>query len=214
MKDATEIVVVLDRSGSMESVRTDAIGGFNTFLKEQKAAPGEANLRIVLFDDKYETLYNGPLRDAPELTERTFVPRGLTALHDAMAKAVVETGMKLDALPEHEKPDKVIFVTLTDGYENASREYNQQSVRDMVTHQEEKYSWKFVYLAAGQDAVLEAEKLGVTLSCDYLGTAQGTASAYKGISRGVLRFRADADDIRASNFTPDPTEDDSDEDQE
>ncbi|MBC8139134.1 MAG: VWA domain-containing protein, partial [Fibrella sp.] len=112
--DYTHITLVLDRSGSMESMRGDAIGGFNTFLKDQQAAPGAATLTLVQFDDRYEKPYEfAPIASVAPLSERTFVPRGSTALLDAVGQAIEETGGRLASLPEHERPAKVLFVTLT-----------------------------------------------------------------------------------------------------
>ena len=114
-KDLTQIILVLDRSGSMASVQQATISGFNEFINRQRALPGEANLLAVKFDDLYEPLYEGPLAQTPPLDNTTFVPRGMTALHDAIGRTIDGAGAKLASIPEDERPDKVVFVILTDG---------------------------------------------------------------------------------------------------
>lgn len=200
MREATTIVAVLDRSGSMGTVRSDAIGGFNTFLREQKANPQPADLRIVLFDSKYETLYSGDIQEAPELTVDTFVPRGMTALLDALGKSINETGEHLAKLPEDQRPNRVIFVILTDGEENASREFTREQVFDLITHQKEKYSWQFVFLAANQDAITTGKELGMNFASSYASTKIGTRSAYETISAGLTKVRF-GQAVTAADFT-------------
>ena len=159
MKDATEIVVILDRSGSMYSIKDDAIGGFNNFLKEQKKEKGEANLTLIQFSTYVDTQVLGkPLDEVPELTEDTYKPGGLTALNDALAHGIIETGRRLEKLSEDNRPDKVIVALINDGCENASKEYSKQSVANMVKHQEEKYNWQFLYLGSNLLAFEEAKK--------------------------------------------------------
>jgi uncharacterized protein YegL len=153
-KDLTHIIIVLDRSGSMSSVQDATISGFNEFISKQRALPGEAALLAVKFDDMYELLFDGPLAAVPELTRETYVPRGMTALHDAIGRTIDTVGQKLAAMPEDQRPEKVLFMILTDGLENASKEYNREKIASMVQHQREKYSWEFIFLGANQDAVL------------------------------------------------------------
>jgi uncharacterized protein YegL len=158
----TEIVCIIDRSGSMESIRTDAIGGFNAFLAEQQKLPGDAKLTLVLFDHEYILHLDGvPLQDVQPLDETTYVPRGTTALLDAIGRTVDDVGKRLGATPEDERPGKVIVVILTDGLENASRDYTHERVRALITHQSEKYSWEFVFLAANQDAIAAAGQIAI-----------------------------------------------------
>lgn len=135
--DCTDITILLDRTGSMASAVTDTIGGFNTFLQGQKAEPGRCLLSLVQFDDidPQEIIHDAKaIAEVPELTGETFVPRGRTPLLDALGKAIVRTGQRLAALPETDRPNKVIFVILTDGQENASREYTRPQVFDMIDH--------------------------------------------------------------------------------
>jgi len=175
---STDITVVLDRSGSMEATRDDAIGSFNSFLDEQRSVEGEAAISLVQFDDQYELVYEGrPLADAPKLTDETFCPRGMTALLDAVGRTIVRTDGRL--AKSKKIPQLVVFVILTDGRENASREFTRSQVFKMIREHEEKHGWRFIYLGANQDAIAEAAKLGVSgeramyYDIDRMGSAQG-----------------------------------------
>lgn len=185
-----EIACVLDRSGSMSSIRSDAIGGFNAFLDAQKKIPGEANLSLVLFDNEYEKVYESKeLSSVPELTTATFVPRGSTALFDAVGRTIDDLGAKLDSSAN--KPDKVIFVILTDGEENSSQEYSQERIAEMIKHQEEKYSWEFIFLAANQDAFETGSMLNIKAcnTANFAATSVGTRDAYAYMSNTVASYR-------------------------
>lgn len=189
----THITVVLDRSGSMESVADDTIGSFNTFLEDQKKIDGRATLTLVQFDDQYEVVYNKvPLNNVPKLDKEIFKPRGATALLDSMAKAINETGAFLSSLQDYARPGKVVFVVLTDGQENASREYSKKQINDMVTHQSTKYSWEFVYLGANQDAITTGTSYGFSAgkSMTYTSTGRGMQVAFKSMSKNLADFRS------------------------
>ena len=152
---ATEIVCILDRSGSMESIKHDAIGAFNSFLNGQKKLPSEAYLTLVLFDNEYELLYDSmPLDDVPELTELTFVPRGMTALLDA-------TGRTINTVKKKTKDKNVIVCILTDGEENSSHEYKHADIIKLINKRKEKHHWEFIFLAANQDAIQAGNSLGI-----------------------------------------------------
>jgi hypothetical protein len=157
----SRIAVVLDRSGSMASVRKETIDGFNEFVNGLRSEPGECSLKLVQFNQKYQEVFDKPLSDVPLLTEETFVPGGNTALFDAIGGTVVSLGEDLKKMPEADRPQKVIVMILTDGMENASQEYTQDKIREMVTHQKEVYAWDFVFLGSNQDAVLTASKFGI-----------------------------------------------------
>ena len=190
--DFTDISVVLDRSGSMEDVRDDTIGGFNTFLKDQKATPGMAALTLVQFDSEYEIVHAGkPIAEIPRLTKHTFVPRGSTALLDAIGRTINATGARLAAMPESERPGKVVFVILTDGQENASREFNLGMIHAMISHQSNVYKWQFLFLGANQDAIEAGGLMGVTAAnaMTYAANAMGTPAAFRATSKRVARFR-------------------------
>ena len=129
MKDKADITIILDRSGSMESVKDDTIGGFNSFLAEQQKVAGEAVLSLVQFDDQYEVVYQDKdIRAADRLTEATFQPRGMTALLDAVGRTINAVGQRLASLPETERPDKVVLVIMTDGFENSSHEFSAAKI--------------------------------------------------------------------------------------
>jgi hypothetical protein len=157
-KNLTDITVIIDKSGSMSPIRHDTIGGFNRFLEDQKKQPGEAKLTLVQFDDQYEVHLNAvDLKYVSPLTPETYMPRGSTALLDAMGKTIDRAGRRLAAIPENERPGQVLFVIITDGQENASREFKgpngKKAIFEKVTHQQEKYNWTFLFLGANQDAI-------------------------------------------------------------
>jgi len=191
-KNFSEIVCVLDRSGSMEQLVDDTIGGFNSFVKEQKDVDGEANLSLVLFDDYYETPYsNVDIQEVEELTRETYSARGMTALLDALGKSITDLGVKLDNLDEDEKPEHVIFVVMTDGQENASKEYTRQKINEMITHQQDVYNWQFIFMGANIDSFAEAGSIGIR-SCgvmDYDADSDGVGAAYFCATSAVSNVR-------------------------
>jgi uncharacterized protein YegL len=183
----------MDKSGSMGSCASDAIGGFNQFLEEQQAEPGEANLTLVLFDTTYNIPISGkPIKDVEKLTSKTYRPGGNTALNDAVARAIIETGKRLEDMPEADRPNKVLCIIITDGHENSSKEHSRAQVQEMVKHQEEKYDWAFIYLGANVDAFAEARHLGIpqNMAVAYAAGSIGTRSAYKGSSEAAKRYRS------------------------
>jgi uncharacterized protein YegL len=185
-----EIACVIDRSGSMSAIRNDAIGGFNTFLAEQKAVPGEAKLTLVLFDHEYFVLHDAvDIQNVPALKTEDFVPRGTTALFDAVGRTIDSIGARLDKAAT--KPDKVIVVILTDGVENASHDYERSRIAEMIKHQQEKYSWEFVFLAANQDAFKAADALNIKSSntAGFTASSVGTRSAYTLASNMTKGYR-------------------------
>lgn len=189
----THISIVLDRSGSMQSVWDDTIGGFNSFLESQQKLPGECTISAIQFDDHYEPLYTTkPVAEAQKLTRETYVPRGSTALLDAIGRTIVDTGTKLAALPEDQRPSKVLFVILTDGHENASREYNRAKVFEMIKLQRETYKWDFVFLGANQNAISAGASMGIAAgsSMTYASNAGGTKAVFTSASNYAARARA------------------------
>lgn len=187
-----EIVCVVDRSGSMDLIKTDAIGGFNHFLEEQKKLPGEARFTLALFDHEYEVLFdNVNIQDVPPLNEATYCPRGSTALLDAIGRAIVTVGGRLSKTPEHERPSKVIVAILTDGLENASSEYKRSKIFEMIKHQGEVYSWAFIFLAANQNAIQEGASLGISTkdSHNFVATGVGVRAAYSCMTQSVVSYR-------------------------
>lgn len=192
MKDYTEIIVVMDKSGSMLATKTDAIGGFNSFLRDQINTPGDARLSLVLFDShgNYNMKYNGVKLDCvDELNGDSYTPSGLTALLDAIAKTIDDVGKRLSDTKESNRPSKVIFVVITDGQENDSREFTRQQVFDKISVQTNIYNWKFIYLGANQDAIVEGGRIGIFSSATYDATKYGTQSAYFVMSSTVSDYR-------------------------
>jgi hypothetical protein len=183
----TRIAIILDRSGSMESCKESTVAGFNEFIRTQKEIPGEAMVKLVQFDDQYETVFDKPLKECPELTQSTFVPRGSTALLDAQGRTVVELGRELAALAESQRPSKVIVVTLTDGLENASKEYDLEEIGKLIREQRDKYNWDFVFLGANQDAIATAAAMSIPLpsAMSYSTSRAGVAATMAAVSHYV-----------------------------
>lgn len=192
-KNLTEMVFILDRSGSMQSLSSDTIGGFNSMIESQKKEDGEAYVTTVLFDDNYELLHDHvDIQKIEPITNKEYYARGCTALLDAVGKTINSIGSRLSATPEEERPEKVIFVITTDGYENSSREFTRHTVKDMIEHQQTKYSWTFMFLGANMDAVSEASSLGISsaYSKTYTASAQGTSSAYYATCDALTSIRS------------------------
>ena len=189
----TEIAVILDRSGSMQSIAGDAIGGFNAFLAAQRREPGSdtTRLTLVLFDDQYEVAYKSiPLTEVPDLTDRTFLPRGSTALRDAIGRTLSKMTRSFAARPAEQKPGTIILAILTDGEENASREYSAQHIADLLEAKKE-LGWQFVFLAANQDALATAAGLRIDAAdaLNFVSDQAGTASAFRDLSDKVTEKR-------------------------
>jgi hypothetical protein len=176
----------------MAFVAGDTVGGFNQFIEDQKKLPGEVTVSLIQFDDEYQSIYTAcPLSKVAKLV---FAPRGNTALLDAIARAVNETGARLRMLPEAERPTQVLFVIITDGYENASREFKKSSVMEMLRHQQDKYNWQVVYLGANQDAIAEAGGLGIQRgqAMTYAIGPIGTRTMFANLSESTALYRASA----------------------
>ncbi len=187
------IVTILDRSGSMDAIKSDAIGGFNSFINSQKELDGTADATLVLFDDQYELLFDTiPLNTVRNLTTKSFVPRGSTALFDAIGKTIDDIGEKLADMNESDRPEKVIVAILTDGEENSSNEYSQKQIKRMIKRQSEKYSWEFLFLAANQDAFSGAESIGISResAVQFDADERGTELAFCAMAERVSEMRA------------------------
>lgn len=161
-KNLTEIIFLLDRSGSMSGLENDTIGGFNSFIERQCQLEGDTLLTTVLFDDQYQVLWNGKDARKVRLTSKEYFVRGTTALLDAAGKTILDVGHRLSKTPEEQRPGSVIFVITTDGMENASREFTYEKVKELIKHQQDKYSWEFIFMGANIDAAEEAESLGIS----------------------------------------------------
>ena len=191
MKTTTDITIVLDRSGSMADIANSTIKGFNSFLEEQKAIEGHATLSLVQFDHEYEPVYEGlDIREALPLTTTTYVPRGMTALLDAIGKAIRSTTKRMKAEEIREDPPKAVFVIITDGLENDSREFTREKIFRMITKRKKK-GWQFVFLGANQDAIREAGRLGIKRSkaMTFRHDEQGVMEFMKGVSENISCVR-------------------------
>ncbi len=199
--DLTDITMVVDRSGSMGAIRTDAEGGINSFISQQSKEPGEALLTLVQFNTQYEFIHSGtPIKQVPPYK---LEPTGSTALLDAVGRAINETGARLAAMDETQRPGLVVVVIVTDGQENASREFNRAHIRQMIEHQQSVYDWQFTFLAANQDAFAEGASLGIAvdgIAQWATGKARGTYDvAAQKLSR--MRKAASAGETIDNKFT-------------
>ena len=185
--DLTDITLVVDRSGSMEEVRTDAEGGVNSFIVEQAKESGEALLTLMQFDTEYDLVHKGvPVSQVPAYR---LVPRGMTALLDAIGRAISETGERLSNMNEQDRPGLVIFVVMTDGLENSSKEFSKDRITEMIKHQQEEYGWQFTFLGANQDAFAEADAMGIHAAGVADFAMHKMAAAYAATGAKVSRMR-------------------------
>ena len=185
--DLTDITLVVDRSGSMQEIRENAQGGVNAFIRKQAAEPGEALLTLVQFDTEYEIVHSGlPIHQVPEYE---LVPRGWTALLDAVGRAINETGKRLSDMEEADRPGLVTFVITTDGLENSSKEFTKVQIKGMIEHQQETYDWHFTFLGANQDAFAEAGGLGIRSASAAQYSPDKISAAYEASSDKLARMR-------------------------
>lgn len=192
-KGLTELVYVLDRSGSMAGLEHDTIGGFNGMLERQKKEKGEAFVTTVLFDDQYEVLHDHlPIQAVRSMTEKDYYVRGCTALYDAVGKTIQKIINIQRSTAAEEQAEKVIFVITTDGFENASREYSCSRLKSMIEYQKARYGWEFIFLGANMDAVQEARQFGINAdrSVTYENDGEGVALNYKVLAETVSCMRA------------------------
>lgn len=188
-KEYTDVTILLDRSGSMSTIKDDMEGGFNTFIDEQKKIPGTLKVSLYQFDNDFDTVYvEKDIMDIPPLN---LVPRSSTALLDSAYRAITLTGERLKAKPESERPNNVIFVIITDGMENASREVTSSQLKDLIEQQTNEYRWTFTYLGANQDAFSVGSSIGISTSniVNYSSSGESTRSAYNTISVALTRSR-------------------------
>ena len=185
--DLTDIVLVVDRSGSMTACQKDAEGGVNTFIDEQKKVAGEANLTLVQFDTEYEFIHKGaPIKDVGRYS---LVPRGMTALLDAVGKAINETGERLAGMAEDERPGAVVFVIVTDGEENSSKEFKLAQIKQMIEHQRSAYNWQFSFLGADENAFDDGASMGIARVATAQYDPAQPQNAYMSASCAVARTR-------------------------
>jgi uncharacterized protein YegL len=192
-KDLTELVFILDRSGSMAGLESDTIGGYNALLEKQKQQPGEAIITTVLFDDHYELLHDRiTLRGIAPITENEYFVRGSTALLDAVGKTIHKISNAQKHTAEEERAGQVMIVITTDGLENASREFSYDKVRKLIEHQKSKHGWEFIFLGANMDAVATAAQFGIAhdRAATFHSDHQGTELNYQVLCDAVSSVRA------------------------
>lgn len=189
MKNHTKIVLIVDRSGSMTTMQVEAENSINNFIKEQKALPGSADLTLVLFDNEISKPISSLGLDlvSPQIT---IEPRNSTALLDAIGTTINEVGVELAQLPESNRPDKVVFVIMTDGEENSSRKFTAEMIKSMVEHQSSQYNWQFIFLGANQDACLVAKAYGIYNLSNF--DAGSVVRTYGAVSQCVSNYRTGA----------------------
>ena len=192
-KNLTELVFILDRSGSMAGLEGDTIGGFNAMIEKQKKEPGEAFVSTVLFDNVSEVVHDRvDIQKIEPMTDRDYYVRGCTALLDAVGKAIHHIGNVHKYAREEDRPEKTLFVITTDGMENASRQYTYDRLKAMIERQKEKYGWEFIFLGANIDAAKEAARFGIDAdrTANYHADTIGTAVIYEAMSEAVCNVRA------------------------
>jgi hypothetical protein len=192
----TYIAFVLDRSGSMDTVKKDTIGGFNQFLKDQQDVEGECIMTLCQFDNILEVLHrNTDIASVDKLTDQTYKPRGGTALLDAIGNTIYDTSDYIRSLSDEEKPEKVIFVIQTDGQENMSSGFDGATVKSLIDLKEENDKWDFIYLGANQDAIATSARFGIKggKAMTYGGDAEGTAAMFTSVSQSVASYRTSVD---------------------
>ena len=199
-KNLTELVFILDRSGSMAGLEADTIGGFNAMTQKQRKEPGEALISTVLFDNETQVIHDRvPLEKVPALTQKEYYVRGCTALLDAVGGAIHHIGNVHKYAREEDRPEKTLFVITTDGMENASRRYTYDKVKAMIEHQREKYGWEFLFLGANIDAAREAARFGIRAdrAANYHADHIGTEVIYEAVSEAVCQVRSCAAPLSA-----------------
>lgn len=191
----THIIFVVDRSGSMKQIASDMIGAYNEFIEEQRKTPKECFVSFYQFDDVYEPVFERiPLTEIKPLDKQTYVPRNMTALYDAIGTTVDDYGKYLADLPEEERPERILFVTITDGLNNASDKYTLKDVQERVKHQTEKYGWDFVFLGSNIDAWDTGASFGVAAAAtlQFANSAGSVKQAFASLSKNVTSYRSAA----------------------
>ncbi len=219
-QDYTHITVILDRTGSMESIRDDVIGGFNAFLHEQKQQAGKATLTLVQFDtqDPYEVVHHWrEIKTVPELNKKTYVPRASTPLYDAIGRGINDLEASIGKLPESVRPSQVMMVIITDGQENSSKEFTKDKVTQMIAEKQKKHDWQFVFLSADLEAMNEARNLGFSenASLFFEKSDAGSAKAFHSLSKRTAEYRSrkkkqfgfDATDLQKDESSDDSPKD-------
>ena len=192
-KNLTELVFILDRSGSMAGLESDTIGGFNAMLEKQKKEPGNALVSTVLFDHERKVIHDRQdIQQVEPMTDRDYTVGGCTALLDAVGCAIHHIGNVHKYAREEDRPEKTLFVITTDGMENASRQYSYDQLKKLIRRQKEKCGWEFIFLGANIDAAREASRFGISaeFAADYHADSKGTSAVYEAVNEAVCCARA------------------------
>lgn len=191
-KDLVELVIILDRSGSMSGLEEQTMGGFNRLISEQKEVKGEAIVSTVLFDDAFEVIHNRlPIQRIESMTSKEYYVRGSTALLDAIGRSIVKIRHIHQKLDEEAKPEKTLFFIITDGMENTSKEFDYTHIKDYIELQKEKYGWEFIFMGANIDAIKTASRFGIheDRAVQYHSDEQGTNLNYRVMSESIRDLR-------------------------
>ena len=186
----TEVVFILDRSGSMSGLEDDTIGGFNSMLKKQREEEGDANVTTVLFDDEIEMLHKRvDIKEIKNITSKDYYVRGCTALLDAIGYSI---NFMINVQKKEERAKNVLFIITTDGYENASKEYSYEKIKKMITYEKERYNWQFLFLGANIDAISTARNFGISeeFASNYVSDEVGTQITYEVMNSAISTCRA------------------------
>lgn len=195
----THIAILLDRSGSMSRIASDMEGGLKTFLNEQKLVPGDLTISLTQFDDKYTPIF--VRRDVNNIEDIKIVPRGSTALIDSAVRMIKDVDENLKSLPEEEKPEKVLFLIITDGEENSSTNFKLSDLKELIAKQETEQNWTFVYIGANQDAFLNASSYGIStdFALNYEANTAGVNTMYSSVSEATTSFRTTTSRFKFTN---------------
>lgn len=195
--ETSELVFILDRSGSMSGLEKDTIGGFNSLIQKQRKEKGKCYVSCVLFDDVQEVIYDRvPLNEVKKMTQKQYYARGCTALLDAMGGAIHHIGN----VHKYSKEEigKTLFIIITDGLENRSKRYTYVTIKQMVERQKEKYGWEFIFIGANMDVIQEANKFGIDQAVRYACDEEGTALNYSVLSENIIKMRTTVGNAKES----------------
>ena len=195
--ETSELVFILDRSGSMSGLEKDTIGGFNSLIQKQRKEKGKCYVSCVLFDDVQEVIYDRvPLNEVKKMTQKQYYARGCTALLDAMGGAIHHIGN----VHKYSKEEigKTLFIIITDGLENSSKRYTYVTIKQMVERQKEKYGWEFIFIGANMDVIQEANKFGIDQAVHYACDEEGTALNYSVLSENIIKMRTTVGNAKES----------------
>lgn len=196
MRKSTDITIILDRSGSMDYIKEATIKGFNSFLNEQQMGNNDDKISLVQFDHEYQVVYESiNINEVKPLNENTFIPRGSTALLDAIGNTVKNTKNRINHLNKSDKPKNVLIVIITDGEENSSNKYTRERIFKKISNREKRDDWKFVFIGSNQDAISVGENIGISRdrSLTFKNDNEGTEHAFKSMSREILHSSLDAE---------------------